>query len=292
MGSFACTTNARVAGFVMFGSLLLVTVASTQAEAAAIVTDLQGEARMQDGTAAEVLRELPAGAQLHLRPGARAVLLHLDAQSTFELRGPAAYRVDANGVGTSDGSPPIRAQALPPAFRNVRLQPSAISQASIPMRGGSGARAPIPIFPAATWLLEPPEALRWARPSDSSSGFSIRLTDAENGVLFEASTHAQEVALPPHLRFEPGKLYGWQVSTVLADGKQVDAWTEFGLADEAMRTRVAQAQPDAHAGTAERIAFALLLEALNLRDAARRQWEQSAAERPWEARLRARALQR
>jgi hypothetical protein len=267
----------------------LTAIAAPEAEAAAIVTDMQGEIRLHDGSAGELLRELPAGAQLHLRSAARAVLLHVEAQATYELRGPAVYRIDARGVDNLNGAAPASPKPLPPAFRNVRLQPGAIAQASIPMRGGSGARGPALIFPAATWLLDRPQVLRWDFPADASSAFSVRLIDAENGVMFETSTRALEVALPAHLHFEPGKLYGWHVSSVLADGNPAEAWTEFGVADEALRARIAQAQPNATAETADRVAFALLLEALNLRDAARTQWQQIAAERPAEARLRARA---
>ncbi len=263
------------------------------ATAAAIVTDVRGEARLADGSAVELLREIPSGAQMRLDASARIVLIHLEAQATYTLSGPGAFAIRPLEVGTPDAGRIAPAKALPPAYQGVRLQVSRIAQASTAMRGSPGEQAIRLLTPVATWLLTRPRALRWERPAQASDGeFAVQLTDSENRVVYATTTRATEVALPSALRLEPGALYGWQVTHVATDGRVLESWTEFGMADEGLRARAAAAGPPRGTADAERIAYALLLEALGLHEAAQAQWSEAARERPHEARLRALAERR
>jgi hypothetical protein len=263
------------------------------AEAAAIVTDVRGAARLADGTPIELLRELPAGTEVHLRPASRVVLLHLAAQSTYALSGPGAFAVRARTVdGLADARVTV-AKALPPGFRDVRLQPSRITQASIAMRGSPFDQGVRLVSPVATWLLERPSTLRWEKPANvPESDFTVQLADGENRIVFQTTTRATVLSVPDDVRLEPGKLYGWQVTAALAGGKTIEGWAEFGVADDNLRARATSAQPAADASDADRIAFALLLEALDLREAARQQWAEAARGRPDDQRLRALAERR
>jgi hypothetical protein len=258
------------------------------ATAAAIVTDVRGEARFADGSAVELLREIPSGAQVRLEPSAQIVLIHLGTQATYALSGPGAFVIRPHEVGTPGAGPIAPAKALPAAYQGVRLQVSRIAQASTAMRGSPDEHGIRLLSPVATWLLTRPQALRWERPAQASDReFVVQLTDSENQVVYATRTHATEVALPGTLRLEPGALYGWQVTHIATEGRALESWTEFGMADEAARARAAAARPPRGAADAERIAYALLLEALGLREAARAQWSEAARERPHEARLRA-----
>ena len=269
------------------GMLTLGMRPALDAQAAAIVTDLHGHGSIAGGAPIELLRELPAGAQVQLRPGARVVLLHLQAQTTYELAGPGVYAVGPSGIEGLQGARAAAAKSLPPAFRNVRLQPASITQASIPMRGSSVADGSLRLIaPVATWLVERPAQLRWEG-RDPDAHYTVQLTDSENRILFETTTRATAAALPEQVRLEPGKLYGWLVRTKRASGEPMEVWTEFGIAADELRARIAGARPPVDAPGADRIAFALLLEALNLREAAREQWALAARLRPDIPRLRA-----
>jgi hypothetical protein len=257
------------------------------AEAAAIVTDVRGEARLADGSAVELLRELPAGAEVRLSASAQLVLIHLRAQASYSLSGPGSYVVRAHEVETSAGGRGARATTLPAAFQGVRLQPARIAQASMAMRGGAGEQQVRLRSPVATWLLARPDALRWEQPTGVGAiEFAVQLTDSENRPLFAARTHATELALPPGLALEPGRLYGWQVQAMLTDGRALVGWSEFGLAEEAVLARASAARPPQDASVAARIGYALLLEALGLREAAQGQWAEAARARPHDAQLR------
>ena len=263
------------------------------AEAAAIVTDLRGDARLADGSPVELLRELPVGVELRLQPGARLVLIHLASSSTYALAGPGTFAVRARDVGALAGARLASAKALPPGFRDVRLQPARIAQASIAMRGSPPDQGVRLLMPVATWLLERPATLRWERPAHAPAAeFVVQLTDSENRSVFETTTPATAVTLPEGVRLEPGKLYGWQVKALLAGGRTIEGWAEFGVADDSLRARAESARPTTEASDADRIAFALLLEALDLREEARTHWAEAARGRPDEPRLRALADRR
>jgi hypothetical protein len=258
------------------------------ADGAVIVTDVRGDARLANGMPIELLRELPADAELRLQPSARVVLIHMAAGTSYELVGPGRFAVRARQVQSLDAAAQSpRSRVLPPAFRDVRLQSARITQASVAMRGASSDGRLQLLEPVSTWLFDPPKLLAWhVREGNAESAFAVQMTDADNRVVYEASTHDSRIALPQHLRFEPGQLYGWQVRARVG-GKLVEAWTEFGVADAALRARAESARPGAGASDADLVAYALLLEALNLRQAAQEQWLHAARARPDDARLRA-----
>jgi hypothetical protein len=267
--------------------VILVAIPVYAADGTVIVTDVRGEARLANGMPVELLRELPTDAELRLQPSARVVLIHPAAGTAYELTGPGKFIVRARQVQSLDGAHVLRSKVLPPAFRDVRLQSARVTQASVAMRGSSSDGRLRLLEPVATWLLQPPSILAWqVREGNAESEFGVQLTDADNRIVYEATTRDSSLALPRDLRFEPGQLYGWQVRARLG-GRLLEAWTEFGVADAALRARAESARPGSGASDADLVAFALLLEALNLRQAAREQWLQAARARPDDARLRA-----
>ena len=252
---------------------------------AAIVTDLRGDARSASGARIDLLAELPVGAEIALDRGARVVVVHLASSSTFDLAGPGAFAIRASGVEGQAGARVAPPKALSASYQGVRLQPARIAQASIAMRGNAPDERLRLVSPVATWLLEAQPSFSWTSQVDSGN-YALQLTDSENRVLFDTVTTATTVPLPKHVVLEPGRLYGWQVKASMPNGQGVEAWAEFGVADAALRSRIDAARPRADAATSERILFALLLESLNLHEAARNDWAQIATERPHEARLR------
>jgi hypothetical protein len=276
----------------LVGAIIGAAPSALGAQGAAIVTDLEGQVLLANAAPVELLRELEADTPIELRPGARLVLLHFGTQQTYELRGPDVYVLGRAGVQNRAGARAVPGKALPPAFRDVRLRPATITQASIPMRGSSRVEGALRLVsPVATWLLERPTQLRWEA-AGADVEYRVQLTDSENRPVFETATRATSVRLPDDLSIEPGKLYGWHLQARAAEAAPLEAWTEFGLAGEALAARAAAARPAAVAAESDHIAYALLLEALNLREAARAQWAQAAQRRPEADRLRALAEMR
>jgi hypothetical protein len=260
---------------------------ANNALAAAIVTDVTGQARAANNNQAIVLlSEIAPGTELVLSAGARLTLIHTTAQSTIALTGPGTYSVLNNAIVAQSGAPAPAATRLPEAFRDVRLKPSRVAQASIAMRGGGSDDRLRLLSPYATWLLDQRAVLRWESKSLARS-FAVQVTDSENRVLFDTVTRERVIALPERIVLEPGRLYGWQVKASLSDGEVLEAWSEFGIADQMLRAKAEAARPAGAASNADRVAYALLLEALNFRDAAREEWGRIARDRPADTQLRA-----
>lgn len=269
-----------------FGIAVLLSTIGHAAGPAAIVTDLRGDVRAGSGGRIDLLAELPAGAELVLPAEASLTVVHLGSQSTYALNGPGAFAIRAGGVEGRGGAKVATAKALSASYQGVRLQPARIAQASIAMRGDAADERLRLISPVATWVLETQPKLHWASRTGAAE-YRVQITDSDNRLLFEFVTRDTSANLPAHLVLEPGRLYGWQVRASLPDGRGLEAWAEFGIADQTLRSRIDAARPNADATTSERVLFALLLESLNAHDAARAEWGQIARERPQEARLRA-----
>ncbi len=259
---------------------------AASAEPVAIVTDVRGDARRTDGGAVGVLADLPAGSRIVLQASARLSVVHLPSQTTFELTGPGGFAIDANGVQAAAGTAAPSRKPLAAVYRDVRLRPASVTQASIAMRGDSHDPRLRLVSPVASWLIERPSAFRWEAQAPAVR-YSFQLTDSNGHVLHESVTEQTAVSIPAGIRFEPGRTYGWEVKATLGDGKVIEAWTEIGIASALLRDKVENARPVAAAGFADRVAYALLLESLSVREAARAEWAAISQERPDEARLRA-----
>ena len=264
---------------------LFVILPSFGAEPAAMVTDLQGSAVNSGGGRLAILAELGAGAQLALASGARVTVAHFASGRQFDLDGPGIFRLTAAGV-ESGASGRVTARApLSAAYRDVRLRPARVAQASISMRGNADDMPLQLISPVGTWLLENRPAFRW-QPIAGVTSYRFQLTDNTGRVLHEARTSDNSAPLPETVMLETGQTYAWQIDATLPDGRVADGWTEFGIAGRDRRDRVEAARPAAGAPFGDRVLFALLLDDTGLREAARALWDELARERPADPRLR------
>ncbi len=255
------------------------------AEPAAMVTDLQGAVVKSGSGRLAILAELGVGAQLELEPGTRVTVAHFASARQFDIDGPGTVRLTAIGVESVDGGRITARAPLAAAYRDVRLRPARIAQASISMRGGAE-DVPLQLMsPVGTWILENEPVFRW-RAIPGVAAYRFQLTDNIGRILYETGTSAASTALPEPIVLRPGQTYAWQVEALLPDGRTADGWTEFGIAGNDRRTRVEAARPLAGASFGDRVLFALLLEDTGLRQAAGALWDELALERPDEPRLR------
>jgi hypothetical protein len=272
--------------FLLLGEItLLMAQPAWSAQPVAMVTDVQGAAGRTGAGALTILGELGAGAQLQLENGARVTVAHYASGRQFELEGPGAFRLTPAGVESTGAGRVTPRAPLAAAYRDVRLRPARIAQASISMRGGAGDEQLRLESPVGTWVLENRPVFRW-RTLGGVASYRFQLTDNTGRVLHEMGTGDTSAELPASVQLLPGQTYAWQVDATLPDGRAVDGWTEFGIAGPDRRERVEAARPGAGTSFGDRVLFALLLDDLGLREAAGAVWSELARERPADPRLR------
>jgi hypothetical protein len=255
-------------------------------EQTAVVTDLQGTATRQDGTRLAILAEVGAGTDLELQAGARMTLAHLSSARQFDLEGPGRFRLTTAGIESTNGGRVSPRPSLNAAYRNVRLNPAKLAQASISMRGHEAAVPLRLLTPAATWTVDSKPDFRWEAVQGATS-YRFQLTDATGAVLHEARTDQQSIVLPAGIALEPDRIYAWQVDASLAEGRIAEGWTEFGVAGPERRRRMELGRPGAGATFGDRVLYALLLDELGFREIAQLNWDELARERPQDPRLSA-----
>jgi hypothetical protein len=93
--------------------------------------------------------------------------------------------------------------------------------------------------------------------------------------------------LPAGLQLQPGAGYTWEVSTRTPDGRRYVSAGDFSVASAELRERAVALRPPADAPVSERVAYAVWLAQMELRDEARRYWRALSQERPDDAGLKA-----
>jgi len=256
-----------------------------RADPIAIVTDVQGGASRLSGGAAmplALLSELADGARVSLTGGARLTALYVRSGDEYTVQGPGVVDFRAARPEPSAGATVSR--RAPPQGREIRIRPASVAQGALVVRSG-GARLVAPV--ASTTLERSPE-FRW---EDARRGVRYRfsLADADGGAVYGAETDARTLRLPESVVLKPGVLYRWEVS-VRADSDHLQSVrATFRTASDELRAQAHALRPDASAGFAGRVAYAMWLDQMELRDEARGLWRELATERPDDATLRERA---
>jgi hypothetical protein len=256
-----------------------------RADPIAIVTDVQGGATLQSGgTAAPValLSELADGSRVTLAGGARLTALYVRSGDEYTVQGPGA--VDFRAVRPEISGGATVSRRAPPQGREIRIRPASVAQGGLVVRS-AGARL---VSPVASTTLERSPEFRW---EDARQGVRYRfsLTDADGGAVYGAETDAQVLRLPATVALKPGALYRWEV-TVRSNGDHLQSVrATFRTASDDVRAQAQALRPETGAGFPSRVAYAVWLEQMELRDEARRLWRELAAERPADATLRQRA---
>lgn len=263
----------------------------SRARPVALVTDLQGTASRDAGGALSILAELPAGSRVSLAGDGRVRIMMLADSRQFDLLGPGAFTIQADGPQAGGGGRVTPGPALASALRDLRLRPARIAQASLALRGDPLTRPLELTWPVGLRLLEPPGHFAW-NPAPGATGYNFQLLDGNGRLLHETATAAPRVDAPADLRLDPGGFYAWRVRARLDGGGEASAWAEFGLADAELRQRVEETRASTGADVSDRLLLALFLDQQGLKDEARRVWQELARERPDALRLRALAAER
>ncbi len=262
-------------------------VAALAAEALAMVTDVQGRVLLAPGRAAvEILAELPADAAVELAPGARLTLVYVKGGAEYEVSGPGSARLAAAGPAVAGGAKLQAKDRLPDVYRDVKLKPARLAQASMVMRGARPGATLKLVSPVGTLVTTPSPTFRW-EPVAGATAYRLQLADAAGQVVFAREVDGVSFALPADVVLRPDESYAWQVETSGPGGRRMANFSEFGVVAPTLVAQLAAARPAADAPVADRVRYAALLEAHGLVEEARGWWKALAGERIGEPSLKA-----
>jgi len=256
----------------------------------ALVTDLQGKATgSSDGQTLSVtiLAELQAGTQVQLGAGATLVALYLDAGDEYVFKGPATIvfrAVQPEVLG--GGKPEKRGPPLGPGGKDIRIKPVGVAQGALVMRRvPTNARLQLLDLQQTRTLDVQPE-FRW-RELRSGLEYGFKLSDDSGQTVLETQVAATSFKLPPSVRLKDGMAYTWEVSARLPDGRKYSSSADFALASADLRAQAETLRPGASAPLSRKIAYAAWLDQVDLKDEARKYWQDASAERPEDPQLKA-----
>lgn len=250
--------------------------------AVAVVTDLSGKVESVAGgrapRAAAILDELAVGTRLTLAKGSRVVVLWLDSGVEYEVEGPAKGEIQATEIRTESGAPAKKRPVFTAAGKDdLRIRPQGAVQASVLMRAEE---TEVKLLsPVGTKILDPRPTFEW-KPLPDIQGSRIRITDDSLKTVVEAATTGSSFRLPEEIRLKAGTAYSWEIEARNGGGRRVSGWAEFSVATDDERSRVERVRPKGEARFGERVAFALLLDSLELFGESKPIWQALAAERP------------
>jgi hypothetical protein len=93
------------------------------------------------------------------------------------------------------------------------------------------------------------------------------------------------------VQLREGVGYTWEVSARTPDGRRYVSAGDFTIATRQLRAEADALRPGAGTPVSQRVAFAVWLEQMELKDEARKYWRALAVERPEDARLKALAVE-
>jgi len=271
----------------LLGIVLLPARTALAADAVAMVTDLQGPARLVDEGRQRplvLLEYLRPGHEVRLGKNARVTLIYFQSGTQYVAGGEGTVRIavakpEVAGGATLAGSE-TRQAALAASARKDVVQ-GALVMKTVPQ--------PIqPLSPADTRVLDARPVFVWKSPK-AKPPFHLTLTDVNKQVVAQADVKAMRFELPAGVTLADGARYAWRVEGKTAKGDPVVGEASFDVATAAERDKLNQARPAAGAAFSERVTYAVILDGMGFRDDARQLWRQLAAERPKDIRLRVRA---
>jgi hypothetical protein len=260
-------------------ALLTAPLAASDGDSVALITDLQGEARLVDAKAPalSILSELRSGSALRLAAGARASLIYLESGQEFTLAGPAEVSIGDSAPAAITGAPPSARGVALARGGGVRIKPVSVTQASIVMRAVNAPQKLRLLGLAGGQTLSAAPRFAWQAPVQGLE-YRFELFDATGQSLHSATTRETALDLPATVALVPGVNYSWLVSGRL-DGKSWSNAGDFTVADDTLRARAEALRPADDALMSERVVYAAWLEQNQLRDEARAWWKQMASER-------------
>jgi hypothetical protein len=261
----------------------------------ALVTGLEGEARVQRPEGAHLLRVLDTlanGEDLTLAAGAQAeVVVTVGAERVYELRGPGRFALRASAVSVRGKAGRIEVRDLVGNWRALQLQPGMVGRASVSLRGYEEAVV-VTRAPAGGQRAAAARRLQWEAPpgyAPPSWDYVVSVVDPQGATIFRAHTREPFLQLPDALALQRGAAYVWTVDATDEQGWKREGVAEFRIVEAPVERRVQSAQQAAEQARlrfpqdplrAEDVLFTLVLDQAGLRNEADERWHELARARP------------
>lgn len=277
-------------------SLLLVTAAPALAAAVGMVTDLTGKAWTVDGAIRQplaILAYLEPGTVIEVDKGGSLSITFYSPSEEQVFSGPAKFRIEKQGIGRISGAAPSvqRLGALAAEATTKEMsQGGRRTQAAVRMRSMAVGTSIAGLSPDKTAVRSTAPRFSWTAVSDAGK-YRLTLTTLEGIAVFEEAVAGTELRLPADKALTPGREYAWSVDTVRADGAKMVGKGRFSVLDANAKARLAAESPQSGAPFAQRVRYAITLEAAGLAEEARDLWRELAKERPGELAVLNRAQQ-
>lgn len=209
----------------------------------------------------------------------------------YVFSGPAKFRLEKQGISKISGAAPAvqRLGALAADATNKEMnQGGRRTQAAVRMRSLAVGAAMVGLSPDKTAVSSTTPRFAWGALPDIGK-YRLTLTAGDGASLVEESVAGAEWRLPADKALTPGRDYAWSVEATLADGAKVAGKGRFSVVDADVAARLAAEMPKSGASFAQRLRYAITLEAAGLNEDARLLWRELASERPTEPAVQKRA---
>lgn len=260
---------------------------SAHSAVAAMVTDLQGKATITSAgksREATILSDLEADARVQLDAGATLVALYLDSGEEYVFKGPALIVFALAQPEVINGAKPEKRS--PSLGTGVRIKPVGLGQGALVMRSVPVSARIRLLSLSGTRVLETQPEFKWQEPQPGLK-YQFEIADDTGRSLYEAQVDTASFKLPAGLQLKEGASYSWAVSTRLPDGRKYSSVGDFGVASAELRAQAMALRAEASAPVSSRVAYAMWLDQVDLKDEARKYWRVLSEERPDDTQLRA-----
>jgi hypothetical protein len=260
---------------------LLLTIQTVGAEPVAIVTDLQGTAKIeQSGESSQIsiLDNLEADAKVVIGDNNALTVVYYDSGIEYTYSGPASFVV---GVGQPEAITGNAGQSKElKALENTGLKPadSNVVQAATVFRNiGSDAGSIELISPVNTKMMETSPIFKWVSLEQKTS-YDFVLITSRGQTVFQESVTGNEIQLPADVELRNGRKYNWELSAT-SGGKPFRASASFQVGTQSDIRTLTENKPGADATFSDKIVYAILLKQHGFDHAAQQAWKTLQQER-------------
>lgn len=257
-------------------------------ESVAMVTDLKGAASFVTTNKTRpvaILSEVKTGAEIRLEKDCQLTVIYMKSGSEFQLTGPARVSVGTDELQLLSGAEIIRkASFLNEKTAKLDTKGGQLIQGAIRMR--SLETQSIKLQTPLAKVAQTRPVFQWTATTEGEK-YVFRLhEDGSNDLLVEAQVTGHEYQLPKNIQLSLGRTYIWSVDIDRGNGNVESRVGEFILATEEDKKHFIGLRPKSDASFSDRILYAALLEQANLREEAKKIWQELSSERPESAELK------
>ena len=261
---------------------LLLAAESICAEPVAIITDLQGSAKIQQSSEfsdISILDNLEAESSVVIAADNSLTLVYYESGVEYAYTGPVSFVVGvakpelvSGDAGRSKELKLLESTGLKPAERNL-------NQAATVFRNIGGSDGKIELLsPVNTKMIETSPVFKWVA-LDENASYDFVLRSSRGQTVFQSTATQNEVQLPAGNELRYGRKYNWEL-TATSGSEQYRASASFRMGTESDIKKLSQLQPDAGASFSEKIVYTLLLKQAGFKYAAQQAWKSLEQERP------------